>query len=162
MPQLQQHYTYLSQVFWLVVCFTILLIVMWRVALPRVAAILADRQSRIDDDLGKAEALKKEAESVLAGYEKAMAEARSRAQAVQREAAEALAKEAAERHAALASRLKQEADAAEARILRARDEALAGLKTVAAELAEAAVKRLIGVDISRAEAEQAAARAVKH
>lgn len=161
MPQLQQHYTYISQVFWLVVTFAILLIVMWRVALPRVAAILRERQERIDADLRRAQELTSEAQAVLAGYEKAMAEARGRAQALQREAHDALAKEAAARHAEVAARLKLEADAAEARIRRARDEALAGLSTVAAELAEAAVKRLVGVEVSRAEAEAAAGRALE-
>lgn len=161
MPQLQQHYTYLSQVFWLLVTFAVLLIVMWRVALPRVAAILHERQERIDADLRRAEELKNEAQTVLAAYEKAMAEARDKAQAAQREAHDALAKEAAARHAEVGARLKQEADAAEARIQRARDEALAGLRTVAADLAEAAVKRLVGIDVPRGEAEAAAGRALQ-
>lgn len=161
MPQLAQHSTYAGQVFWLVVCFTVLLIVMWRVALPRVAAILRERQERIDADVQRAEAMKNEAEAVLAAYEKAMAEARSKAHALQRETQEALAKDAAARFAELGERLKREAGAAEARIQRARDEALGGLKTVAAELAEAAVKRLIGVDVARTEAEAAAQRAIQ-
>ena len=161
MPQLQQHYTYISQVFWLVVTFAILLIVMWRVALPRVAAILRERQERIDADLRRAEALKNEAEAVLAAYEKAMADARGKAQGVQRETAEALAKEAARQHAEVSQRLKREADAAEARIQRARDDALAGVTAVAAELAEAALKRLVGIDVARGEAEAAAERAAR-
>jgi len=160
-PQLQQHYTYASQVFWLVVCFAVLLIVMWRVALPRVAAILRDRQQRIELDLEHAERLKSEAAAVIAAYEKAMAEARERAQALQRETHDALAKQAAARLAEIAQRLKIESDAAETRIQRARNEALVSMKTVAAELAEAAVKRLIGVDVPRAEAEGAAQRAAQ-
>ena len=161
MPQLQQHYTYASQVFWLFVCFAVLLIVMWRVALPRVAAILHDRQQRIHIDLEHAERLKAEAEAVIAAYEKAMAEARGRAQALQRETHDTLAKEAAVRLAEIGQRLKIESDAAEARIQRARNEALSSIKTVAAELAEAAVKRLIGIDVPRSEAESAAQRAAQ-
>jgi F-type H+-transporting ATPase subunit b len=160
-PQLQQHYTYASQVFWLAVCFAVLLIVMWRVALPRVAAILRDRQQRIQLDLEHAERLKAEAEAVIAAYEKAMADARNKAQALHRETHDALAKEAAARLAEIGQRLKIESDAAEARIQRARNEALAGVKTVATELAEAAVKRLIGIEVPRAEAEAAAQRAAQ-
>ena len=161
MPQLQQIDTYLSQAFWLVVCFSILLIVMWRVALPRVAAVLNNRQQRIQDDLEQAERLKSEAAAVLAAYEKAMAEARGRAQALQREIHDALAKDAAARLAEIAQRLKIESDAAEARIQRARNEALSSIKNVAAELAEAAVKRLIGIDVPRSEAKSAAQRAAQ-
>jgi F-type H+-transporting ATPase subunit b len=115
-PQLQQHATFISQVFWLVVTFSILLIVMWRVALPRVSALLRERQERIDGDIERAQRLKAEAQTVLASYEQAMAEGRSKAQAALREAAERAAKEAADAQAAASARLDSETKEAERRI----------------------------------------------
>ena len=61
MPQLDPS-SYASQIFWLVVTFVILYLLMWKVALPRVSALLRERQERIDDDLEKASRLKAEAE----------------------------------------------------------------------------------------------------
>ena len=47
-----------------------------RVALPRIAAILAERQGTITSDLAKAEELKAQAEEAEKAYEKALADAR--------------------------------------------------------------------------------------
>lgn len=156
MPQLEQIHTYLSQVFWLAISFATLLVLMWRVGLPRVSTILQNRQDRIDGDLRRAEEIKKDAEATLAAYERTMAEGRSKAQAELRAAADQLAREAAERHAALAQRLAREGEEAERRIDAARLGALADLESVAADLARSSVQRLIGVDVTAAQAEAAA------
>lgn len=94
MPQLEQISTFPSQIFWLVVIFAVLLVVMLRVALPRVQGILQERQERIDDDLAQAAALRDEAEGVLRAYEQAQADARAEARRLMREQQEAAAAEA--------------------------------------------------------------------
>ena len=50
MPQLDPS-TFVAQLFWLVLSFVILYLLMWRVALPKVADVLQERQERIDDAL---------------------------------------------------------------------------------------------------------------
>lgn len=155
MPQISQIGTFISQVFWLIVTFGFLYIVLWKAALPRVSSILQERQTRIDDDLRKAEDLKKEADEVLATYEKTVADARSEAQALIREANDRLAAETAARQEALTDKINADVDAAEARIAAARAEAVANIQTVAAEVAQAATARLIGTDVAEADAEAA-------
>lgn len=156
MPQLDAS-TYVSQLFWLAVTFVILYWVMWKIVIPRVAEVLRDRQERIDDDLEKAEALRNEAAGVLEAYEKTVAEGRTRAQAILREAADKNDKAAAERQAALGEQLARQTEEAETRINAAREEALANIRTVAAETAQAAALRLSGATITRDEAEEAVA-----
>ena len=53
---------------------------MSRVALPRIASVLADRQDAIQRDLDQAEAMKRQAEAAEASYNKALSEARSQAE----------------------------------------------------------------------------------
>ena len=60
MPQLDPS-TFATQLVWLIITFLILYLILWKSALPRIASILQDRQERIDNDLEKAEKLKKEA-----------------------------------------------------------------------------------------------------
>lgn len=160
MPQLDPS-SYASQIFWLVVTFAILYVLMWKVALPRVAALLRERQEHVDDDLEKASHLKAEAEQALKTYEEAMAAGRARAQAALREAAERMAKEAADAQAAAAARLDREIEEAERRIEAAKRDALAGVREVAGDAARAAAAKLIGADIPAAEAEDAAGRAIR-
>ena len=54
MPQLDVS-TFLPQVVWLVITFTALFLLMWRVAVPRIADVLEARQRRIEDNLDKAQ-----------------------------------------------------------------------------------------------------------
>lgn len=146
MPQLDSS-TFPTQIVWLVICFIVLYLLMWKVALPRIAEVLEARRSRIDDDLDRASALKEEAAQALAAYEASLAEAHARAQAGLREAAEQLAAETSARQADLVARLKAEIAAAEARIARAKAQALKNIAAAAAEVARAATARLIGVNV---------------
>ena len=50
MPQLDPTF-YTTQLFWLIVIFTLLFLVVWKVALPRIANIREARRTRIDADL---------------------------------------------------------------------------------------------------------------
>ena len=143
MPQLDPS-TYSSQLFWLAITFTVLFLIMWRVALPRVSEILANRQNRMDHDLERAEQLKREAEEVMTAYEAELAASRAAAheklRAVQEQAADA----AAARNAELESKLAAELAEADRRIAEERQAALANIATIAADLAGAAVERLTG------------------
>ena len=104
MPQIEQIHTFLGQIFWLVLTFGFLYVVLWKSALPRMSAILLERQERVDEDLRKAETFKQEAEEAMAAYEKTVADARSEAQAVLRAENEKLAANAATRQEALTAK----------------------------------------------------------
>lgn len=151
MPQLDPtHYS--AQIFWLVVTFVVFYLVVARLVLPRIGGVLEDRQNRIDRDLARAAEFKGEAEKVAAEYEAAQAEGRANAQALLRRTAEAAAAVATERHAQLAERLARDVKSAEERIARARAEAVGNIRGVAAEIAQAAVERLVGVKVDAARA----------
>jgi F-type H+-transporting ATPase subunit b len=160
MPQLDPG-SYASQVFWLVVTFVILYLLLWKVALPRVSAVLRERQERIDGDLEKAQRLKAEAEEVLRSYEAAMAEGRTKAQTALREAAERVAREAADRQAEATARIGKDTEEAERRIEAAKREALDNVRQIAAGAARDAAAKLIGAEVGEREADEAAARTIR-
>ena len=137
--------TFASQIFWLAVIFTLLFLILSRSVLPKVSGILEQRQRRLDDDIAKAGALRKEAETVLAEYEKARAEAEARAQAAMRAVLDETAAEATRAHGDLDRTQAKQLAEAEARIAQARQDALPGVHQAAAEVATAATERLIGV-----------------
>ncbi|MGH6660844.1 MAG: F0F1 ATP synthase subunit B', partial [Rhodospirillales bacterium] len=146
---------------WLVITFTALFLVMWRLAVPRIADVLEARQKRIADNLAKAEASKKEAESALAAYEQALAEARAEAHALVSEAAQKVAAEAAEREARQAEQLQRRIVDAETAIGRAVDAAVANVRTAVLEVAASAVERLTDEAPAKADIAQAVDRALK-
>jgi F-type H+-transporting ATPase subunit b len=154
MPQLAVH-DFVPQLVWLAISFVVLYLVVLRAGLPRVGAIIAARRQRIDGDLAKAQQIKAEAEATIAAYQKALAEARAQAQATVRETTERLSAAAAERQKKLAESLTAETKAAERRILAAKDAALANLREVAVEAAQAAALKVAGAAIDAAQARSA-------
>ncbi len=161
MPQLEQIATYPSQVFWLVVTFVALFLIMWRVAVPRISDALEARQQRIDDYLDRAAEIKQEAEAAMEAYEKSLAEARAEAQETVLKATQELAEAATKREAELTERLQAQLAESEAGIAAAVEQAIANLKGVAVEVAQAATERLVGEAPSAADAGAAVDSAIK-
>ncbi len=81
MPQLETA-TFGNQIFWLVIALLAIYFILSRVALPRIAAILAERQGTITNDLAAAEDLKNKATAAEEAYDKALADARAEAQKI--------------------------------------------------------------------------------
>lgn len=144
MPQFDPAF-FTPQLFWLAILFGTLYVVMARHALPRIGEVLEERQRRIDENLDKAAQMKAEAEAAIAAYEQALADSRAKAAEVMREASERMAKQAEVRSKELSERLAEQIKAGEARIIAAKEQALANVRQVAAEVAGATVNKLVGV-----------------
>ena len=75
-----------NQIFWLLVTLVVIFFVLSRIALPRIAAVLAERQGTITNDIAAAEDLKVKAVEAEDAYNKALADARTNAHAIIAEA----------------------------------------------------------------------------
>ena len=75
-----------NQIFWLAVTLVVIYFILARVALPRIAGILAERQGTITNDLATAEDLKAKAVDAEEAYNRALADARVEAQSIIAEA----------------------------------------------------------------------------
>jgi len=160
MPQL--HFQdFPPQLVWLAITFVVLYLLMSKVALPKIGQVLDARAIKITADLDRATKLKDEAAGVLAAYEKALADARAQAQATIKAVSERMQKDAEAREGALAKKLVADTEAAEGRIKAARDQAMASLSQVAAEITRAAAEKLIGQPVNDAVAQAAVAAAAK-
>ena len=63
MPQLNPEF-YLSQIFWLIVTFSFLFFILWKISLPRISSILEKRENKINNDIEEAKQLQTEAEEI--------------------------------------------------------------------------------------------------
>ncbi|GAA1127264.1 MULTISPECIES: F0F1 ATP synthase subunit B [Microbacterium] len=66
-------------IIWSGLCFVIILIVVWKVALPKMYALLDARSSAIEGNIAKADEAQKQAEAALEEYTRQLAEARTEA-----------------------------------------------------------------------------------
>ncbi|WP_299876367.1 F0F1 ATP synthase subunit B' [uncultured Sulfitobacter sp.] len=81
MPQLDFS-TWGNQIFWLVLALIATYLILSRVALPRIGAVLAERQGTITNDIAAAEDLKAKAVDAEEAYNKALVDARAEAQRI--------------------------------------------------------------------------------
>jgi F-type H+-transporting ATPase subunit b len=133
-----------SQLVWLAVTFVLLYVLMSRIALPRIAGILADRDKRIADDIAAANRFKEQSEAAHAAYEKALADARSRAQSIANATREQQAAAAEATNKQLEAQLHERIAAAEQSIAANRTSAMSNVGSIASDTAAAIVERLIG------------------
>ncbi len=153
MPQLDFS-TFPNQIFWLVVAIVVLYYILSRIALPRIASVMAERAGTITNDLAAAEQLKEQAKQAEAAYNRALEEARAQAQKI---IAQTQAEIQSELEAALAradAEIAARRAAAEERIAEIRADANKTVALIARELT-ADIVRLFEVEPDPARIESA-------
>jgi len=75
MPQLNPEF-YISQLFWLLVCFSFLFIFLWRISLPRIGSVLEKRANKINDDIKIAKQYQAETEEIQIRIDNQLREAK--------------------------------------------------------------------------------------
>ncbi|CAN5741853.1 F0F1 ATP synthase subunit B' [soil metagenome] len=130
-------------IFWLAVSIVLLYFILSRIALPRLGAVLAERHDAISNDLEMAALFKRRAQEAEAAYERALAAAREEAgkigDAARAEVQKALGALMAKADAEIAAKAAE----SEKRIGEIRASALESIETVARDVAEAIVARLM-------------------
>jgi F-type H+-transporting ATPase subunit b len=139
-----------NEILWGGAAFLILLVVLWKFALPPVRQMMQNREDRIRADLERAEQAKKEGESELAEYREQLADARNEAGRIieeARQSADQVRRDLVARAEAEAAAIR---DRAQQDVRLATDRATADLQSRVAELtielAEKVVERNLDHD----------------
>ncbi|MCP5037010.1 MAG: F0F1 ATP synthase subunit B' [Rhodobacteraceae bacterium] len=147
MPQLDFS-TFGNQIFWLVLTLGIIYFVLAKIALPRIAAVLAERQGTITSDIAAAENLKQKAVEAEEAYNKALADARAKAGEIVAEAKAEIQAELAVAAAKADAEIAAKATESEAEIAKVRASAVESVKAVAKDT----TKEILGAMGSKADA----------
>ena len=135
MPQLDFS-TFPNQIFWLVVTLVIIYLILVKIALPRIEAVLAERQGTITNDIAKAEELKQQAVEAEEAYNKALADARAEANKIVAEARAAIQADLDKAAAKADAEIAAKAAESEAAIAEIRAGAVESVKLVAKDTAK--------------------------
>lgn len=141
MPQLDPTW-YVSQLFWLCVCFFTMLFIMGKIIAPRIADILAQRQRKIDDYLVKAHRIKEQAEESLQKYHEALAKATAEADDAFAQTHRELADYISKKQDDLAKKLNAKISEGEAQINAQKEQALKEVYKIAEVLAVDVVEKM--------------------
>lgn len=143
MPQLNVG-SFPNQIFWLLLALIAIYLILTRVALPRIAGVLAERQGTITNDIAAAEELKQKAAEAERAYEKALADARAEAQRIAEENRKEMQAELDAAMERADEKIAAQQEESQRRIEEIRDNAMANVEQVAKETARAIVDALGG------------------
>ncbi len=160
LPQLNTG-TFAGQLFWLAVSLVLLFIVIWRVASPKIGGVMAARAGRIKGDIDAAADAKRRSEEALAGYDKALADARARALKIGDDMRKASQSEADAKSVAEAQRVAADTAKAEGRIADMRKTAMANVANLAGDVANEIVAKLTGETAPASDVSAAVRNALK-
>lgn len=159
-PPFNSH-TFASQLIWLALFFILLYVLMAKWALPQVARVIDNRQKRIAGDIAEAGRLKEQSDAAVAAYEKALADARSRAQGIANETREKQAAAADAARKRIEDQLNVKLTEAEKAIAATKQAAMTHVRAVAEDAAAAIVEQLIGAAPSKKSVADAVADVLK-
>ncbi len=153
MPQLDFN-TFSSQIFWLVITFTIFYFVMARVAIPVIVSVRQNRQERIAGDLDRAEKSRVEAETIEQQYKSSIAETAHQSSDIMAEAAQTIATHADGEYkkleASLATKFKAADQAVEALEQKAVDE----ISAISVGLSQKIIEKISAIAITEVKAKK--------
>lgn len=147
--------------FWVAVAFVIFFAGLAYIGLHKtIASILDKRSSRIQSELDEAARLKDEAMALLAEYRQKTANAEKEAAAIIESAKADAERLAAEAHAKLEDFVTRRTKMAETKIAQAEAQALAEVRSIAADVAAGAAEKVLALTAKGAVAEQLIARGI--
>lgn len=151
LPQFEPDW-FASQIFWLAIAFAVLYIFFANKTLPDISAVIDNRKNHIQADLETAEKLASEADQVQEAYHASLVKAQDKASNELKKVENDMSKAAEEAAEEYRARSEKELKKAEAKILQAQDLAMDDMNSIAAEVASAAVSKIIGgkADVKKA------------
>jgi F-type H+-transporting ATPase subunit b len=154
MPQLDPAF-FAPQLIWLGITFTVLYMIMSRVALPRIGSVIDERRDRVEGDLAAANELKENTAAAIAAYERALAEARGRAHGIVNQTRAELTEKLNAEKASAEQETAAKTAKAEAGIQDIRQKSLEQVERIASEVTQALVEKLINMKVDTAAAHAA-------
>ena len=154
MPQLNPEF-FVSQLFWLVVTFSFLLIFLWRISLPRIGSVLDKRERKISEDLATAKKLQSEAENIQEEIDSQLIQARSQATDILKSTSNSLQKKAEEELENLDKELDLKINDSAKTIEKNKKESLENIENQINDITKLTLSKIIKLNISDEEIKKA-------
>ena len=147
MPQLNSEF-WVSQIFWLILSFGILLIILSKFILPKISNNLELRKSHILDNIETAEKQKQESENKIKEYEALIIKSKNEARNYFNEARKKILQDIDKKRKQLENEIDKEINDAEKEIVSLKNKAPEKINKIAIETSADLIKKLIGEEIN--------------
>lgn len=154
MPQLNPEF-FVSQLFWLLIFFSFLLIFLWRVSLPRIANVLEKRQSRIDQNLSVAKELQEQAQNIETNINNQINEAKEQTDKKIKQTITSLQDEVSTKLSSLDTELEKKIYESEKEIIKNRDSQLKTINEEIIKITKITVSKISDFNLSNSVIDEA-------
>ena len=148
MPQLNPEF-WASQIFWLILIFSSLYLIIWKIFLPKITYTLENRKSRIVNDLNEAEKLKENAEKKLKEYNTIIENSKKEANKIIEDSRKKLEQDIENKKKKFNEEIEKEVKLAEKEIIDLKKTSMLNINNIAAETSFDIIKQIVGIEVSK-------------
>jgi len=148
MPQLDSEF-WASQIFWLVLIFSLLYLTIWKIFLPRITYSIENRKSKIVNDLNEAQKLKENAEKKLNEYNKIIEDSKKEAKKIIDENRKKLDKDIATKKQKFDEEIEKELMSVEKEIKNFKNSSVSNVAKIAATLSTDIISQIINTETNK-------------
>ena len=147
MPQLNPEF-WASQIFWLILIFSILYIIIWKIFLPKITDIIENRKSRIIGDLNETQKLKENAEKKLGEYNKIIEDAKKEAKRIIEDNKKKLETDIKNKKQKFNEEIEKELLSVEKEIKSLKKSSISTNNKIAVEVSSELIKQIVGAEMN--------------
>jgi len=148
MPQLNPEF-WAAQIFWLILIFSILYLVIWKIFLPKITYGIEKRKSRVVNDLDAAQKLKENAEKKLNEYNKIIENSKKEAKKIIEDSKKKLDRDIKNKKQKFNGEIEEELKTVEKEIKDLKKSSISNINNIAAETSAEVIKQIIDTEVNR-------------
>jgi len=147
MPQLNTEF-WASQIFWLILIFSSLYIIIWKIFLPKITDSIENRKSRVIGDLNGAQKLKENAEKILGEYNKIIEDTKKEAKRIIEDNKKKLEIDIKNKKQKFNEEIEKELMSVEKEIKSLKKSSISSINKIAVEVSSEVIKQLVGTGVN--------------
>ena len=157
MPQLNPEF-FISQLFWLIVTFSFLLLFLWKISLPRINSVFEKREGKINNDIETAKQLQTEAEEMQNQIEQQLHKTREQTKGLIKDSILNLQNQTTEKLIKLDDKLNKKIDESAKVIKNNKEESLKQIHNQIHDITKLALSKISSVTVSIEEIKESVAK----
>ena len=148
MPQLNPEF-WIAQIFWLILIFSSLYLIIWKIFLPRITYSIENRKSRVVKDLDEAQKLKDNAEKKLKEYNEIIEKSKKEAKKIIDDSKKKLDRDIENKKQEFNDEIEKELTAAEKEIKDLKKTSTSNVADIAAETSAEIIRQIINTEVNK-------------
>ena len=148
MPQLNPEF-WIAQIFWLIIIFSSLYLIIWKIFLPRITYSIENRKSRVVNDLDEAQELKENAEKKLKEYNEIIEKSKKEPKKIIDDSKKKLDRDIENKKQKFSDEIEKELTATEKEIKDLKKTSTSNVADIAAETSAEIIRQIINTEVNK-------------